>query len=1002
MLAATLARLADRDSPRTEAEIQADVRSFILTAPFSLHEEDVRIVALESPVGIKRRIDVEVGSTVIEVKRDLRKGKVREDAVDQLAGYVQTRADETGLRYAGVITDGVEWRCYHLVEGVLSEVSNFELRAGQGQVEDLTVWVEGVLATSQGIPPTGNEIRARLGAQSSSHKLDRATLAMLYAKHRHLPTVKLKRTLWSRLLVSALGTQFNDSDELFVEHTLLVNSAEIVAHAVLGLAVTSIDPKSLLTGAKFDESGVYGVVEEDFFDWIIEVPGGPEFVGTLARRLGRFDWGMVDHDVLKVLYESVIGAETRKKLGEYYTPDWLAEGVVREVVKSPLSERVLDPACGSGTFLFHAVRHYITAAEASGASIPEVINGVTANVIGMDLHPVAVTFARVTYLLAIGRERLTSPDRPSIHVPVYLGDSIQWRQQVDLLTAGNLVVHTDDDRELFSSELRFPDALIENAANFDRLIVELSQKASSRSPGSKPPSLKATFARLGIPTKHQEVIESTFAAMCKLNDEGRDHIWAYYIRNLARPMWLAAAANRVDAIIGNPPWLAYRNMTTEMQQTFRSMSNARGLWHGAEVATQQDLSALFVVRAMQLYLKKGGRFGMVLPNAAVDRPQFTGLRTGSYEGGGELLRIQFARPWDLRRLRPHIFPRGSCVLFGQRTDDVTPLPNVVTAWAGRVPASALPWDEMRALLTMTESVLQAADESDASIYRERFRNGATIFPRVLFLVEEVEAGPLGTVAGRKRVRSLRGTNEKPPWKSVESLTGVVESEFVRPVILSECLLPFRITAAAKAVLPIRGDVFIGDSDAEIEGSAGLSAWWKQADLLWKKLRSSTRLTLAQQLNYMRKLSEQLPSAELRVVYNKSGMHVVAAKVRDKRAVIENGLYWAVPSSGAEADYLCAVLNSSRLTDLVRPLMSYGKDERDVAKSVWKLPIPEFDAEDARHAELATLGAYAEMTASQYSIDPDVYFPTTRRRFRAKLEADAAIKRIDDLVLELLA
>jgi hypothetical protein len=66
--------------------------------------------------------------------------------------------------------------------------------------------------------------------------------------------------------------------------------------------------------------------------------------------------------VLKVLYESVIGSETRKQRGEYYTPGWLAEQVVGTAVTAPLNQRVLDPACGSGTFLFHAVRRYLDAA----------------------------------------------------------------------------------------------------------------------------------------------------------------------------------------------------------------------------------------------------------------------------------------------------------------------------------------------------------------------------------------------------------------------------------------------------------------------------------------------------------------------------------------------------------------------------------------------------------------------------------------------------------------
>ena len=55
-------------------------------------------------------------------------------------------------------------------------------------------------------------------ATSSSHALDYSTLAAIYAVGKDLPTVRLKRELWVKLLRGALGTQFTDSDELFLEH----------------------------------------------------------------------------------------------------------------------------------------------------------------------------------------------------------------------------------------------------------------------------------------------------------------------------------------------------------------------------------------------------------------------------------------------------------------------------------------------------------------------------------------------------------------------------------------------------------------------------------------------------------------------------------------------------------------------------------------------------------------------------------------------------------------
>ncbi len=75
------ARLVGRVPGRAEATVQSDLRLLLLAARLNLLEENLEEVVLEAPVGKRRRIDVEVGATVFEVKRDLRVGNVREDAV---------------------------------------------------------------------------------------------------------------------------------------------------------------------------------------------------------------------------------------------------------------------------------------------------------------------------------------------------------------------------------------------------------------------------------------------------------------------------------------------------------------------------------------------------------------------------------------------------------------------------------------------------------------------------------------------------------------------------------------------------------------------------------------------------------------------------------------------------------------------------------------------------------------------------------------------------------
>ena len=996
-----LSRLTARDKPRTEAEVQADVRQLFLTAPFQLDEGDLD-VNLEAQVGDRRRIDVEAGSTVVEVKKDLRKGKVKAEALQQLAGYVQKRITETGRRYVGVITDGVEWVCCHLVGDELREVSNICVTGAKGDLEKLVFWLEGVLATAKNIAPSSREIASRLGATSSAYELDRATLAALFEANKHKPTLKLKRLLWSRLLTSALGTQFDDNDDLFIEHTLLVNSAEIIAHAVLGLPIEGLNPASLLSGGKFDESGVYGVVEADFFDWVIEVDGGEEFVRALARQLGRFDWSHVEQDVMKVLYESVIGAETRKRLGEYYTPDWLAEAMVEECVTEPLTQRVLDTACGSGTFLFHAIRRYISAAAQNGTPLAETLDGVTRHVIGMDLHPVAVTLARVTYLLAIGPERLSNENRGSLHIPVYLGNSIQWQeQQLDLMTSGNLVIHADDKKDLFGDELRFPDHLLEDAAKFDQLVNELASKASSKKKDGAIPSLTSVYKRLAIPQDARATIDATFKTMCRLHDEGRDHIWGYYVRNLARPAWLSRDKNRVDVLIGNPPWLAYRHMTGEMQRVFRDMSYARGLWAGADVATHQDLSALFVVRAAELYLKKGGHFGLVMPNAAVDREHYSGFRTGHYEHKEGVVALHFLASWDLRRIRPHFFPRGSSVVFGSREEDAGKMPDTTEYWSGRVRSLGTSWEEAKKSITReVGAVRRLKERAEASYYHAAFTQGATILPRRLFLVEKQKASPLGIPAGLVAVRSSCSNNEKKPWKNVPPLTGVVESEFVRPVLSGESLLPYRIKLDLLAVVPCDPKHLMREP-GEIEMYPGLEQWWRQAETIWEDNRSSDRLTLFERLDYQSTLSKQLPIPPLRVIYNKSGMHLVAAKAKLPRALISGNLYWASMASEEEADYVCAVLNAPATTEALRPLMSYGKDERDIHKHVWQLPIPKFDPPSAEHQRIVELGRILAKKVAGFDVHANLHFAASRRHIREMLANTPEGEELNDIVYEML-
>ena len=1001
-------RLAAGSQGRTEADVQSDVRKFLLDAPLEITGDELVDVALEAQAGGGRRIDVEAGCAAIEVKKSLGSKTVFDAAVVQLAGYVKQRTEERAQRYVGVLTDGKSWVLFHLEpDGDLAEVSRLELKGGE-DADRLASWLETVLATTDRIKPTPKEIVRRLGAESPAAQLDLADLRALYESCRRDPEVQLKRELWARLLLAALGTNFENSDELFVTHTYLVLTAELLAHEIMGIAVDEPDGdvRALLEGQQFDLAGLHGVVEADFFDWPATVPQGTPIIRGIARRLSQFAWDEVEHDILKVLYESIIDSSTRKRMGEYYTPDWLAQKLVDEQFDDPRTQRLLDPACGSGTFLFWAVRRAVEACDEAGLSNRETLTHVVSHVFGMDLHPVAVTLARVTYLLAITPERIRLADRDELTIPVFLGDSVRWEQDDTLLSKGGITVHTSDGLELFQQDLHFPEGVVEEPTRFDRLVAALAAKAASR-PTSAVPKIGGLLNAHHV--EHEQdraAVELVFTKLCRLYDAGRDHLWSYYIRNLSRPLSFTREDGRVDVLVGNPPWLAYRFMAAKLQATYQGLAEQRGLWAGGRDTANQDLSDLFVARSVEQYLRPDGRFAFVMPYAVLSRFVYAGFRTGNWTpaAGGESTQVTFTAAEEFAKVKPPLFPVPACVVAGEKTAAATPLLGAGVSWTGKVAGHHLGWDVARTQLARTDATTSLAERGQGSPYRTRFRKGATLIPRVLVKVEERPSGPLGAPAGLVQVRSARSAVEKEPWKSLQSLELAVERQFVRSAHLGASILSFRAREPELAVIPWVDGVLLDGADERLDEYPGLAAWWREAERLWDRHKSaSTQMSLRQQINFQNKITAQFPAASQRVVYTTSGQYLAACLLTDTEAVIEQTLYWAPADSVAEGRYLCAIFNSNALAAAVLPLQARGQhNPRHFAMGLFAIPFPAFDESDDVHARLAALAERAEQVAAAVTVDDAWQFQKARREVRDALRDDGIAKELDEAVNELLA
>jgi hypothetical protein len=77
------------------------------------------------------------------------------------------------------------------------------------------------------------------------------------------------------------------------------------------------------------------------------------------------------------------------------------------------------------------------------------------------------------------------------------------------------------------------------------------------------------------------------------------------------------------------------------------------------------------------------------------------------------------------------------------------------------------------------------------------------------------------------------------------------------------VLPFRVLNPARFVIPLtqRG-VLLDGNDPTIDAYPGLATWIREAEALWTE-RGRSKLTLAQQIDHMKKLTQQVPIPAVR-------------------------------------------------------------------------------------------------------------------------------------------
>ena len=415
----TAARLREMPQGQAEANVQAELKAMLQALFPRLPPSEL---TLEKQTGAGR-IDVYCRNVVFESKKQ---GKLdarrkpdgssetpEEQAVRYLDALSAQPADmftQQGVGWRACTTDGKQWQFYDYDRDRPQADRLVPLRQlhlttpadDDALVSFLHDFVDRVVKLA---PPADNREWVESLAQPF------ADLAA-EVDHENSRAYGVKRDLWRDLLRGAYITpperQSDAERDLFARHTMLVVMSRAVAETVLPA-----------TDRPHDRDQRHDALTQGFSAWLLDAAGarGAERLDKVIEEVNCYDWQSGGRDTLKDLYHTAIPRDIRHDFGEYYTPDWLARAVCEEVMdaqwrkdvidlavaRKSADPAVIDPSCGSGTFLYHATQLLLEDARkhpelaSSPEAIVETVNGL---VVGIDLHPVAVELAKTTKTLA--------------------------------------------------------------------------------------------------------------------------------------------------------------------------------------------------------------------------------------------------------------------------------------------------------------------------------------------------------------------------------------------------------------------------------------------------------------------------------------------------------------------------------------------------------------------------------------------------------------------------
>ncbi len=619
------------------------------------------------------RLDAVVNDIVIEYKHHtkLKTQKQIASAFEQVKDYLIALEESEKRKCDAILTDGIKVAYFQSVGGVINHSSLRNIT-----VDDIDRIIKALLSNQSKKFEPANIVRDfSISPNSFSESKVVATVLykqliggateksqMLYSEWKELMHLSVddngksndkakRRHDLSEIFECEISDSETEYKALFALQTTYAIIVKLIAckvvdklnfntetHEYHDLSNLSYEKarkffQNMEDGYSYTSMGIRNFLEGDFFSWYAdsnqwseEFWKGVRGIITTIDDYTSFSLNVRynPEDIFKDLYMCIIPQSIRHSMGEYFTPEWLADSVISGALETieDVNWTAIDPCCGSGIFIIALIKKVVGDISINDLNKDEkrnILDSILSRVHGIDINPLSVLSARVSYYIAIH----PFGEIENIEIPIYLGDSaiVPISKVIDNI---DCYAYSISNNKYGALNIILPKSFVEKPS-FGKTMSNLQALVKAE---SSDVLYSKIIEGLSEKEKKSELLTESIKVFAQdlvnLHKNKWDGIWIRITTNFM----LIARLKKHDLIVGNPPWVKWEHLPAAYTRKIKEFCDIRHIFcnDGMYGGAQLNICALISNVAATNWLKENGVLAFLMPDSLMSQNSYEEFR----------------------------------------------------------------------------------------------------------------------------------------------------------------------------------------------------------------------------------------------------------------------------------------------------------------------------------------------------------------------------------------